>query len=289
MVADQTLRIDGHEFAVTNLAKVLYPHTGTTKHDVLTYYAHVAHVLTDHAKNRIATRKRWPDGVDAKPFFEKNLPSYAPDWIARVTIPHSKRDVTYPLVNDAATLLWLAQGAALEIHTPQWQWDPIEKKPRRPDRLVVDLDPGPGTGLAECCEVALCAKQLLAADGLTQTVPVTSGSKGMQLYASLATLAPEDSNQYARQLAQRLSKELPDLAIFTMSKADRTGKIFVDWSQNNRAKTTIAPYSLRGREQPWVAAPRTWQEVESGDLHQLLFSEVIARLESLGDLFQFAD
>lgn len=287
MVGDQVLRINGHQFAVTNLAKVLYPHTGTTKHDVLTYYAQVADVLTAHARNRIATRKRWPDGVNSQPFFEKNLPSYAPDWIARVTIPHSKREVTYPLVNDAQTLLWLAQGAALEIHTPQWRWDSDDQQPHRPDRLVVDLDPGPGTGLAQCCEVALCARELLATDGLTQTVPVTSGSKGMQLYASLTTLAPEDSNQYARQLAQRLSKELPGLAIMTMAKADRTGKVFVDWSQNNRAKTTIAPYSLRGREQPWVAAPRTWPEVESGDISQLLFSEVVARLDSEGDVFDF--
>lgn len=280
-----TLRVDDHEFAVTNLSKVLYPETGTTKHDVLTYYAQVAPQLVKHAYGRPATRKRWPDGVAAQPFFEKNLPTHAPAWIDRVTLPHSKRDVTYPLVNNAATLLWLAQTAALEIHTPQWRWNAEAARRERPDRLVVDLDPGEGTGLDECCAVATVTRELLAADGLDRVVPVTSGSKGMQLYASLQELGPEDSNAYARDLAQRVSKVMPELAVFTMAKADRRGKIFLDWSQNNQSKTTIAPYSLRGRSQPWVAAPRTWNEVTAGGLKQLRYDEVLARISTLGDLF----
>lgn len=284
-MVDSSLTVDGHEFRVTNLDKVLYPATGTTKHDVLSYYAAVADVFISHARNRIATRKRWPDGVERDPFFEKNLPSHAPDWIMRATLPHSKRDVTYPLVNDTATLLWLVQGAALEIHTPQWCWDVETNERRRADRLVVDLDPGPETGLAECCEVALVARDLLAADGLHDVVAVTSGSKGMQLYASLRELAPPDANQYARLLAQRLAQSLPELAIYTMARSERVGKVFVDWSQNNPAKTTIAPYSMRGRQHPTVAAPRTWEEVRGRQLSQLSYSEVLERLASEGDLF----
>lgn len=282
---DQALVVDGHEFVVTNLTKVLYPETGTTKSDVLQYYAAVAEPFIKHAAHRPTTRKRWPDGVASKPFFEKNLPSHAPDWIPSATLPHSKRDVTYPLINNTATLLWLVQGAALELHTPQWCWDDVKEQPQLPDRLVVDLDPGPGTGLPECTEVARVSRDLLAEDGLTDVVPVTSGSKGMQLYASLREVGPSDSNAYAKQLAQRICEQLPKLAIFNMSKAEREGRIFVDWSQNNRGKTTIAPYSLRGRDQPWVAAPRTWAEVEAGDIQQLLYSDVLQRLADQGDLF----
>jgi bifunctional non-homologous end joining protein LigD len=284
-MADQTLTIDGHSFGVTNLSKVLYPATGTTKHDVLSYYVQVAEVFIKHAGHRIATRKRWPDGVETKPFFEKNLPSHAPNWIQRATLAHSKRDVTYPLVNNAATLLWLVQGAALEIHTPQWCWDEATNGPQQPDRLVIDLDPGPGTRLADCCEVAIAARDLLASDGLAGAVPVTSGSKGMHLYVSLPQTGPPDSNVYAKGLAKRLQEALPKLAISTMARSERTGKVFIDWSQNNRSKTTISPYSLRGRSHPMVAAPRTWDEIESRRIELLMYTEVLARLADLGDLF----
>ena len=286
----QTLRVGGHDIKIANLDKVLYPATGTTKSDVLHYYAQVAPYLIAHAANRPATRKRWPDGVRAKPFFEKNLPSYAPDWIATATLQHSDRLVRYPLINDPATLLWLVQGAALELHVPQWTYDVATKTRRRPDRLVIDLDPGEPAGLTECATVALAARELLAADGLDPVVPVTSGSKGMQLYAALTDADPADSNAYARDLARRLTSRLPDLALYTMAKADRTGKIFIDWSQNNPAKTTITPYSLRGREQPFVATPRKWSEVEqaangSRSLTQLQYPQVLERLAELGDLF----
>ena len=286
MAGSQPLEIGGRTIKVTNLDKVLYPTTGTTKHDVLSYYATVAPHLIAHAKHRPATRKRWPDGVLAKPFFEKNLPSHAPDWLPRVTLPHSKRDVTYPLIDDVATLLWLVQGAALELHTPQWQWDSATDQPARPDRLVVDLDPGPGAGLELCARVAVVARAELANDGLTDVCPVTSGSKGIQLYASLRELGPEDPNAYARTLAQRLNEALPDITVFAMTRADRTDRVFIDWSQNNRGKTTIAPYSLRGRDEPWVAAPRTWDEIEDApNLRQLHYSDVVDRLASQGDLF----
>lgn len=280
---EQVLTVDGHEIRLTNLDKVMYPATGTTKGDVLSYYVQVTDLLIKHARGRPATRKRWPDGVDAGFFFEKNLPSYAPDWMPTVELQHSKRVVKYPLINNQATLLWLVQGAALELHVPQWQYD-IETGTRySPDRLVIDLDPGPGTGLAECCEVALAVRDLLAEDGLTQTFAVTSGSKGMQLYSSLREKGPEDSNKYARELAVRMTEAMPDKVLYNMSRAERAGKVFLDWSQNNPSKTTIAPYSLRGREHPNVAAPRTWDEIESRDIAQLSYQEVLNRIDTNPD------
>ncbi len=286
---DQHVTVDGHAIKISNLTKVLYPQTGTTKGDVLHYYATVAPLLISHAKMRPATRKRWPDGVDTTPFFEKTLPSYAPEWITTASLQHSDRIVRYPLVDDAATLLWLVQGAALELHTPQWKYDVQADEQRSPDRLVIDLDPGDPAGLRDCCQVALAARELLTADGLAELFPVTSGGKGMHLYASLPQPRRSNANDYARDLARRLTSRLPNLAIDRMAKVDRSGKVFIDWSQNNRAKTTIAPYSLRGRQRPTVAAPRTWDEVsQAADgteaLEQLEYPVVLDRIKFMGDL-----
>lgn len=280
---DQVIRVDDHEIKLTNLDKVMYPVTGTTKGHVFQYYIQVTDLLIKHARNRPATRKRWPDGVAAEPFFEKNLPKYAPDWMPAVELQHSKRKVKYPLINNQAALLWLVQTAALELHVPQWQYDIATGTRYSPDRLVIDLDPGPGTGLPECCDVALAVRELLAKDGLTQTFAVTSGSKGMQLYSSLREQGPEDSNVYARELAVRLTESMPDKVLFNMTRAERTGKVFIDWSQNNQNKTTIAPYSLRGRDHPNVAAPRTWEEIETRNINQLSYQEVLERIENAPD------
>ena len=279
-----TIKVDGHEIKVTNLDKILYPETGTTKGEVLSYYAAIAAPFVTHARQRIATRTRWPDGVTAQPFFEKNLPPHAPAWIPKAKLRHGDRDVTYPLINNTATLLWLVQGAALEMHVPQWIYSARAKESPRPDRLVLDLDPGPPAGLDECSEVALAARELVHADGL-ELFPVTSGSKGMQLYAHVGD-RPDlgDTSDYAKTLAQRLAEALPKLVISHMTRADRPNKIFVDWSQNSLSKTTIAPYSMRGREHPTVAAPRAWAEVEAGGLKHLLFGEVLSRYEDSGDL-----
>jgi bifunctional non-homologous end joining protein LigD len=280
-----TVEIGPHRLRLTNLEKVLYPATGTTKAEVVRWYADAAVRLAALAHDRPVTRKRWPDGVAADPFFEKNLPRGAPDWVSRVRIAHSDRDVDYPLIpqdpTDAlATLVWFAQQGALELHVPQWRVGEGAALP--PDRLVVDLDPGPGTGLAECSVVAVAARELLAGDGLT-AYAATSGSKGMQLYAPLAgsTLAGAGADvvsEHAKSLAQRLTRDLPDLVVWRMTKDLRLGKVFVDWSQNNGRKTTIAPWSLRGREFPCVAAPRGWDEV-GPSLAQLSLDEARERLD----------
>lgn len=287
-----TLDIGGRQVKLTNLDKVLYPATGTTKADVVQYYLAVAPRILPLLKDRPVTRKRWPDGVDHDPFFEKNIPRGAPEWLPRVTLHHSgersgrgARDVDYPFVDEEATLVWLAQQGALELHAPQWRIDRATGEPLEPDRLVVDLDPGEGAGLPECAEVALLARDMLAGHGLS-TWAVLSGSKGMQLYADLppATERGQDllrragsTSDYARNLAVALEQHVPDLVVSSMAKAIRPGKVLVDWSQNNPAKTTIVPWSLRGRARPWAACPVPWDEVEAGGLHQLTMAEVVDR------------
>jgi len=285
----ERVRIQGRELVVTNLDKVMYPETGTTKADVLAYYAAVAPVLIPAAANRPVTRKRWVNGVgtaDApgQMFFQKNLEESTPGWIPRASISHKERSNQYPLVNDAATLTWLAQMGSLEIHVPQWRVDP-HGNPMFPDRLVLDLDPGEGAGLAECVEVARLARAILKDVGL-DPVPVTSGSKGIHLYAGLdGTQSSDQISEFAHELARALEADHPDLAVSDMKKTLRTGKVLVDWSQNNAAKTTIVPYSLRGRLRPTVAAPRTWRELASPALKQLDYQEVMRRVKDGKDPF----
>ncbi len=285
----ERVRVGGRELVVTNLDKVMYPETGTTKADVLAYYAAVAPVLIPAAANRPATRKRWVHGVgtaDApgEMFFQKNLDHSTPGWVPRASITHKDRTIQYPLVNDPATLAWLAQIAALEIHVPQWRVDSHGNQ-MPPDRLVLDLDPGEGAGLAECVEVAKLARTILQDVGL-DPVPVTSGSKGIHLYAALdGTQSSEQISEFAHELARSLEADHPELAVSDMKKTLRTGKVLVDWSQNSAAKTTIVPYSLRGRLRPTVAAPRTWRELSSPSLHQLDYQEVLKRVKSGKDPF----
>ncbi|MCR4514037.1 ATP-dependent DNA ligase [Aeromicrobium sp. 50.2.37] len=296
--SSQTVQVDGRRLRVTNLDKVLYPASGTTKAEVISYYVAVADRLLPWAIGRPATRKRWPDGVgvadrpgggsgpraekSTEVFFEKNLPDSAPDWVRRVVVRHKSHVNVYPIVDSPATLAWLGQVAALELHVPQWRVD-ADGTPRHPDRLVLDLDPGPGAGLAECVEVALAARELLDDVGLTAW-PVTSGSKGLHLYARLTgEHGPDYVNAFAKQVAAALEDALPDLVVSSMKKSLREGKVLVDWSQNNQAKTTIAPYSLRGRaapdgEGPFVAAPRHWDEL-GPDLRHLTMAEVLERSE----------
>ncbi|MET1020768.1 MAG: ATP-dependent DNA ligase [Arthrobacter sp.] len=285
----ERVRVGGRELVVTSLDKVMYPETGTTKADVLAYYAAVASVLIPAAANRPATRKRWVHGVgtaDApgEMFFQKNLDHSTPGWVPRASITHKERTIQYPLVNDPATLAWLAQIAALEIHVPQWRVD-SHGNALPPDRLVLDLDPGEGAGLAECVEVAKLARTILQDVGL-DPVPVTSGSKGIHLYAALdGTQSSEQISEFAHELARSLEADHPELAVSDMKKTLRTGKVLVDWSQNNAAKTTIVPYSLRGRLRPTVAAPRTWRELASPSLHHLEYQEVLERVRSGSDPF----
>ncbi|WP_278234848.1 ATP-dependent DNA ligase [Isoptericola sp. AK164] len=282
----QRVTVAGRTLSLTNLDKVLYPATGTTKGEVLQYLATVADVLIPHAAHRPATRKRWPDGVEGQSFFQKNLDASTPDWVPRHTIRHRHSVNDYVLVDDLATLTWLGQTATLEIHVPQWRFgrtgDPLP-----PDRMVLDLDPGPGVGLPECAQVARWAREIVAGMGL-DLLPVTSGSKGLHLYAPLTgphgTLTSDDVSAVAKELAQHLATEHPGHVVAEMKRSLRTGKVFVDWSQNNGSKTTITPYSLRGRAQPTVAAPRTWDELEDPDLRQLDHAEVLERIGRDGDL-----
>lgn len=279
------VKVAGRTLRLTSLDKVMYPATETTKGEVLAYYAAVAPVLLPHLEGRPVTRVRWPHGVGDQSFFEKNLPSGAPSWLPRVRVD----DVTYPFVTDAADLTYLVNLNALELHVPQWRVEDDERV--NPDRLVIDLDPGPPAGLHECAQAALIVRDRLEQLGL-ELYPVTSGSKGMQLYAQLGgDLTSDQVRDLAQQLAQELTGAHPDLLLWKMTKTLRPGKIFLDWSQNVAAKTTISPYSMRGRDDPWVAAPRTWDEVEQGAeepdaLQQLDIDEVRDRLDRDGDLIE---
>jgi bifunctional non-homologous end joining protein LigD len=278
---DQTVRIDGRRLRITNLDKVLYPETGTTKGEVIDYYTRIAPALIPHVTGRPVTRKRWPDGVGTADdpgmsFFAKDLEAGAPSWVQRRPIPHSSGPKDYPLVGDVPTLVYLAQVASLELHVPQWRFAPDGDR-GHPDRLVLDLDPGPGVGLAECAQVARWARSILSDMGM-QPYPVTSGSKGIHLYAPLPGEQSSDAiTAFAKELARAIEADEPDLVVSQMAKAARPGKVFIDWSQNNGSKTTIAPYSLRGRAHPTVAAPRTWEELDDPDLRHLLFTEVLER------------
>jgi len=289
--------VEGRTLKISNLDKVLYPRTGTTKGEVLNYYAQVAPVLLPHLKDRAVTRIRWPHGVADKSFFEKNTPAGTPSWVRTAKVPTTGSRGTsrfgdhlvFPIVDDLATLTWLVNLAALELHVHQWTVNRTGR-PRNPDRLVIDLDPGEPAGLPECCQVALLVRQRLAARDL-ECRAVTSGSKGLHLYATLpGKLNPEETTGLAKEVAEALQKEHPTLVTATMTKARRSGKVFLDWSQNAGSKTTISPYSLRGRERPMVATPVTWDEVEAGaedplGLEQFGFEEVLGRIADHGDLF----
>lgn len=290
MVGTPLVEVDGRRLRLTNLDKVLYPETGTTKGDVIHYYATIAPALLPHLTERPVTRKRWPDGVGSaaapiEAFFEKDLGMGVPDWVLRQTILHSGGEKRYPVVTDRATLVWLAQTAALELHVPQWRFD----TDRRPTRMVLDFDPGQGTGLAECAQVALWAKAILDDMGLA-TFPVTSGNKGIHVYVPLdGRLSSDQVSDVAHELVRALEADHPAEVISTMPKERRVGKVFIDWSQNNAKKTTISPYSLRGTARPFAAAPRSWNEIAAPGLTQLDFSEVLERFDAMGDLLAALD
>jgi bifunctional non-homologous end joining protein LigD len=278
----QVVDVDGRRLRLTNLDKVMYPETGMTKGGVISYYAEVAPVMVPLVAGRPVTRKRWVQGVgttDApgQVFFEKALAEHAPDWVRRGIIEHSDGPKTYPIADNRATLVWLAQQASLEVHVPQWRFQPDGSR-GNPDRMVFDLDPGEGMGLAECAEVARLVRGILEGMGL-EAFPVTSGSKGIHLYAPLdGSQTSQQASEIARELAKALEADHPELVVSSMRKMLREGRVLIDWSQNNQNKTTIAPYSLRGRVHPTVAAPRTWEELEDPDLRQLDAHEVLARV-----------
>jgi bifunctional non-homologous end joining protein LigD len=283
------VRVGERRLTLSNLDKELYP-DGFGKGEVINYYSRVAPVLLPHLAGRPLTFIRFPDGTAGEGFFEKNVPSHAPDWVRTVRRPSSGsrgghgEHIDHVLIEDLPTLVWAANLAALELHVPQWTVD-AHGEPRAPDRLVFDLDPGDGATLVDCCRVAERLHDILTADGLTPH-PKTSGAKGMQLYAGIRTRSAERPAAYAKAIAERLAAQTPGLVVAKMAKNLRRGKVFIDWSQNNPAKTTIAPYSLRGREHPTVATPVTWDEVRACRRPaELTFTadDVLDRVADLGD------
>ena len=284
------VEVDGRRLSLSNLDKVLFP-DGFTKGEVVDYYVRVAPVLLPHVTGRPMSFQRFPDGTDTKGFFAKNAPRGTPDWVRTVKLPApgssmDRETLDYVVVDDLPTLVWAANLAALELHVPQWSVGP-RGGVREPDRLVLDLDPGAPATAVECAEVALLLRDLVTADGLTPVVK-SSGSKGLQVYAAVEPVSDRRTSDYARHLAQTLEKSHPKLVVSQMRKDLRGGKVFVDWSQNNAAKTTVAPYALRARQEPWVSTPVTWDEVAAcrkpKDL-QFRAEAVLDRVDDLGDLF----
>jgi bifunctional non-homologous end joining protein LigD len=287
-----TVEVGGRRLKLSNLDKVLYPEPGITKGEVIDYYTRIAPALLPHLANRPLTVKRYPNGVEGAFFFEKNAPRGTPDWVrtARLPVPGStmgRDEIDYVVVDDLPTLVWLANLAALELHTPQWTVGP-RGAARGADQLVLDLDPGPPASIVECCQVALLLRDLLVDAGL-DPYPKTSGSKGLQVYAAVAATPADRTSAYALALAQQLEQERPELVVSRMTKSLRPGKVLVDWSQNNAAKTTVTVYSMRARPLHTVSTPVTWDEVgtaaRSRDRLAFTTGDVLARVEGDGDLF----
>src|SRR5260221_5702494 len=282
--------VEGKKLSVSNLNKVLYPKVGFTKGQVIDYYIRIAPALLPHLKDRPLTMKRYPNGVDAEFFYEKNCPSHRPKWVktAKVWSEGNNRMMNYCLAQDLPTLVWAANLADLELHTSLAKKNVVT----RPTMMVFDLDPGAPADMVQCCKVGLWLRDLLSKMKLKSWAK-TSGSKGLQVYVPLNTpVSYEDTKGLSRSLAQHLERDHPDLVTSNMSKAVRKAKVFVDWSQNDEHKTTICVYSLRAREEPTVSTPIAWDEVEKclkkkkADLLKFRTDQVLARVEKRGDLFE---
>jgi bifunctional non-homologous end joining protein LigD len=283
---EQTVEVDGHRLKVSNLGKVLYPEASFTKAEVIDYYVRVAATMLPHIADRGVTLRRYPDGPDGNSFFEKRCPSHRPEWIGTFPGPGDRNGtIGYCALDSTAALAWAANLAALEIHAPMARGADIES----PTMCVFDLDPGAPAAIKECAEVALDIRDVLEDLGGMQCVAKTSGSKGLQLYVPLnAPHTHEHCSSFAQAVAQVLEKHHGDRVTSTMAKAARPGKVFVDWSQNSRHKTTVAVYSLRARARPTVSTPVTWDEVDaaaSGVPLTFEAGDVLARIEEHGDLF----
>ncbi|NUS73892.1 MAG: ATP-dependent DNA ligase [Corynebacteriales bacterium] len=257
------MEVAGRSVKITNPDKVLFPENGFAKQDLLAYYLSVADEILPHLRDRPLSIVRYPDGVDKPGFFGKNAPRGTPEWVRTVRLPSpgstkNRDEIDYIVVDEVATLAWLANLAAVELHVPQWRIsDGLA------DRLMFDLDPGEGTGIRECCQVARLIKEALAADGL-EAYPKTSGGKGLHIYVPISPIQPSDGHSYGHALAQKLERDNPELIVSNMRKELRIGKVLIDWSQNNPAKTTVATFSVRAKAAPRVSTPLTWRQVASG-------------------------
>jgi len=289
MSAPTIVDVQGRKLKLTNLEKVLYPAAGFTKGQVVDYYVRIAQVLVPHLAGRALTLKRYPEGVDHEYFFEKNAPMHRPDWVktAPVWSDSNRRTINFILADDLATLVWIANLASIELH-PSLS---LAADVTLPTMIVFDLDPGPPANIVQCAQVGLWVREIFDHFGL-QSFPKTSGSKGLQVYVPLNTKTSyEQTKSFAHAIARLLEHEHPELVVSDMKKEVRTNKVFVDWSQNDKHKTTISIYSLRAREHPTVSTPVTWEEVEQAlkkkDATRLVFEakDVLARVEKMGDMF----
>lgn len=289
-----TTEVEGQTLKLTNLGKVLYPEVGVTKAEVIDYYVQAAPLLLPHLTDRPLTRKRWPDGTGAAYFFEKNAPRGTPDWVRTVTLPTpgsstGRDEADFVVADDTATIVWLANLAALELHVPQWRIrDSSAGQEPLADLIVFDLDPGEPATIVDCCDVALALRELLSHYGLDCWAK-TSGNKGLHLYVPIEPASSRATSGFAKQVAEQLAEALPENVTATMTRALRPGKVFIDWSQNNSAKTTLAPYSLRGTDQPRVSTPIDWDEVAAAtDPAELVFlpADVLARVAEHGDVLR---
>lgn len=263
----ESVEFGGRRLRLSNLDKRLYPGAhGCSKAEVISYYASIAPVLLPHLRGRPVTLRRFPNGVQHKNFVQKHAGADTPDWIRTELVPgRNSEPVRHAVLEEDAALVWAANLAALEQHVPQWRFGArgaARHQPKPPDLMVFDLDPGAPAGVVECCAVAVTLRERLAEDGL-RAWPKTSGGAGLHLLVPVRTKDAAATSAYARHLAQELTGELPEQVLWRMNRDQRPGKVFVDWSQNNPAKTTVAPYSLRGRDSPTVSTPLTWTEVES--------------------------
>ncbi len=290
MAKEMVVDVEGKHLKLSNLDKVLYPEAGFTKGQVIDYYVRIAPALLPHLRGRPLTMKRYPNGVSGPYFYEKNCPEHRPEWVqtARVWNEGNNKWMNYCLAEDLPTLVWAANLADLELHTSL----SLGKDILRPTFLVFDLDPGPPANIVQCCQVGLWVRDIFAQLQL-QSFAKTSGSKGLQIYVPLNTAVTYDQTKpFAHELARLLERQHPELVVSDMKKALRTGKVLVDWSQNDDHKTTVCVYSLRAKERPTVSTPVKWDEVESclkkGDPSLLVFEseEVLARAKKYGDLFE---
>jgi bifunctional non-homologous end joining protein LigD len=285
--------IDGRELTVSNLEKVLFPSTGFTKGQLIDYYLRIAPVMLPHLKGRPLTMKRFPDGVEGKSFFEKHIPSHAPDWVHTLEVPagDGHDPIPYAVVDDLPTLAWAANLGNIEFHVPLWHAARRRTLPARPDFMVFDLDPGEGTTIVECCVVAGYVTEALAGLGM-DAYAKTSGSKGLQLYtAAKARISWDRQREQAYDIALQLEAEHRDLVVSNMRKTLRRGRVLIDWSQNHPAKTTVGVYSVRAMPEPFVSTPVSAAEVQAcvakRDARLLRFdtADVLRRVEKHGDLF----
>lgn len=285
--------IGGRELSVSNLDKVLYPESGFTKGQLIDYYVRIADAMLPHLRERPLTMRRFPNGVEGTSFFEKHIPSHAPEWVSSVTVPlaDGHEDISSVMVNDVPTLAWAANLANIEFHVPLWHVGRHRKLPAQPDLMVFDLDPGEGATIIDCCVVAGYITEELEKAG-TPSFAKTSGSKGLQLYAPTGARSTWDGvRRRAHDIARKLESDHRDLVVSNMRKSLRRGRVLIDWSQNHPAKTTVAVYSVRARSRPTVSTPVTPEEVQrcakQQKAHLLTFetSDVLGRVERHGDLF----